>query len=242
MLSELRLELESKEKLSIYMSSNFHGVIMETIDSAYASALHRSKLNPFSQHLEISDKVEWVICAYTEEAYEKIIIPFMSVDFREFAIKNRSIHIQIQKKELKQISKRELFERFDYEEADCLMKIEFLTPTSFKRDGRYVIFPDLELIYKSLMNKYSAASEIIDMYDENILYELLDNSCIEQYNLRTCFMPLERVKINAFRGSITIRVSGNNILARYVRLLLEFGEYSGVGIKCSIGMGAIKIS
>lgn len=26
-----------------------------------------------------------------------------------------------------------------------------------------------------------------------------------------------------------------------IRLLLVFGEYSGLGIKCSIGMGKIKI-
>ena len=30
-------------------------------------------------------------------------------------------------------------------------------------------------------------------------------------------------------------------MSRYIRLLLKFGEYSGIGIKSSIGMGAVKL-
>ena len=30
-------------------------------------------------------------------------------------------------------------------------------------------------------------------------------------------------------------------MKRFIRLLLQYGEFSGVGIKCSLGMGAIKL-
>ena len=30
-------------------------------------------------------------------------------------------------------------------------------------------------------------------------------------------------------------------MARYARLLMRFGNYSGVGIKTAMGMGAIKL-
>jgi CRISPR/Cas system endoribonuclease Cas6 (RAMP superfamily) len=40
---------------------------------------------------------------------------------------------------------------------------------------------------------------------------------------------------------MTLRLHGPDTLARYVRFLLRFGEYSGVGIKTAIGMGGIRI-
>ena len=39
---------------------------------------------------------------------------------------------------------------------------------------------------------------------------------------------------------MTIRVSGTKTMANYAHLLLRFGEYSGVGIKTGMGMGAVK--
>lgn len=241
MLSELRLELESSEKLSVYMSSNFHGVIMETIDSSYAEKLHELKLNPYSQHLEIKDKIEWVICTHSEEAFKEIILPILNDDFCEFDIKDKRIHIKVKGKQLKKIPRRSLFDEFINGTAGKFITIDFVTPTSFKRNGGYVIYPDLELIYKSLMNKYNSTSDNFNMYDEDTLEELLDKSYITKYNLRSCYMPLENVKINSFIGNITIKISGNDTLSRYIKMLFEFGEFSGVGIKCSIGMGAIKV-
>ena len=43
------------------------------------------------------------------------------------------------------------------------------------------------------------------------------------------------------QGSLSIRLHGNDTISRYARLLFSFGEYSGIGIKSSIGMGALKL-
>lgn len=78
------------------------------------------------------------------------------------------------------------------------------------------------------------------MYDEDTLEELINSSEIVRYRLNSTSFPLERVTIPSYKGSITIRVRGNDTISRYIRLLLTFGEYSGVGVKASIGMGAIR--
>ena len=49
------------------------------------------------------------------------------------------------------------------------------------------------------------------------------------------------VRIPAFIGKITMRVDGTETMRRFVRLLLEYSEYSGIGIKCSLGMGAVRL-
>ena len=40
---------------------------------------------------------------------------------------------------------------------------------------------------------------------------------------------------------MSVRIHGTDTMSRYARLLFRFGEYSGVGIKSSIGMGAMRI-
>ena len=64
---------------------------------------------------------------------------------------------------------------------------------------------------------------------------------IIHHNIRSTRFPLEGVKIPSFMGEVTIRFNGTDTMARYSKMLLEFGEFSGVGIKCGMGMGAIKI-
>ena len=100
--------------------------------------------------------------------------------------------------------------------------------------------PDVRYIFQSLMNKYSASSDELEMYDEETLEQLAGNSSIVRYRLQSVFFPLEGVKIPSFKGELTMRVGGSETMARYARLLAGFGEYSGIGIKTAMGMGGIR--
>lgn len=242
MLAELRMELETDYlELGYYQSSNMQGVLMEQIDSNYAQYLHAQGLKPYSQYLLGGEHKVWVVKTLTEEAYQNIIAPLLDVQFTEFDIEKKDIHVKICRKELKTIAKQELLDEFYQESSDKYINLEFLTPTAFKSDGKYVIMPDMKYIYQSLMNKYSAASADMDMYDVETLKQLVDNSSIVQYKLRSVYFPMEGVKIPSFKGELSIEVKGNATMARYVKLLARFGEYSGVGIKTAMGMGGIRM-
>lgn len=243
MLAELRMEIEAENKdFGYYQASNMHGVLMEIIESSYAEYLHEQKYNPYSQHLEIGEKNYWIIKTLDKTAFDKIILPFMNDEIFILEIKKKNIKIHIKKKELHIQNKKELMDRFYEKECSHFLNLEFLTPTAFKSEGQYVIFPDLRLIYQSLMNKYSASCTDMEMYDEEIIEEMLRTSRIVSYKLNSTYFPLEGISIPAFRGRIGIKIHGKDTIAKYVRFLAEFGEYSGVGIKTSIGMGAIRIN
>ena len=79
------------------------------------------------------------------------------------------------------------------------------------------------------------------MCDEETLASLTESSSIVQYKLRSTFFLLEGVRIPAFKGEIKIKIAGTATMAKYARLLTRFGEYSGVGIKSAIGMGALQL-
>lgn len=78
------------------------------------------------------------------------------------------------------------------------------------------------------------------MYDEDTLEELVTQSEIVRYRLQTIPFPLEKTNITGFIGNICIHIKGPETMARYVRMLAKFGEFSGVGIKTGMGMGAMK--
>lgn len=181
----------------------------------------------------------WSINTLTKEAYDEIILPLLKL--KEFKIKNNTMDVKVKQVQMISSSPEELLETFYKERGNHFINISFNTPTAFKRNGKYVNYPDMQLIYQSLMNRYSAVSEDMDMRDEETLEQLAENSEIIRYRLKTVKFPLEKVEIIGFQGDIGIRIRGTDTMARYARMLFQFGEYSGIGIKTSIGMGSIKI-
>ena len=239
MYAELQMEVEN-EQLDYRKSSNLQGVLMENIDSAYAKQLHESKRNPYSQFLtEKEGRKLWCIRTLNQEAYQKIILPLAALE--EFTLKNGQIKVNVVKRQIETCSEKALLEEFHDKPGNRHLNIRFLTPTAFKQDGHYVNYPDLRLLFGSLMRKYSQASERLGMTDEETLDQLSKNCEIVKYHLRTAMFPLEKVNITGFVGTICVHVRGTDTMARYARLLLRFGKYAGVGIKAGIGMGATEL-
>ena len=232
MYAKLRIELDSSQ-ISYQQSSNLQGVLMEQIDTDYAQELHQYSLNPYSQYVvKEKDKTVWYICTVNEEALEEL---------KQITIRRKEITTNVVGRSIEILEESELMKQFYEESCDRYLNLQFCTPTAFKRDGKYVNYPDLRLVYGSLMRKYSAASEELDMYDEETLEELVRNSEIIRYRLQTMPFPLEKVQINGFVGNVCIKIKGTETMANYIRLLCCFGEYSGVGIKTSMGMGAMQL-
>lgn len=239
MYAELKMELEG-EDLNYKQSSNLQGVIMENINEKYAGYLHQSNLNPYSQCLlKEEGKTIWKICTVTDEAYERLIMPISRIS--QFTLKKKKSSVNIVKKEIEIKEEAILLKEFYEVPGKKFIDIIFRTPTAFKRNGKYIFYPDIHLLYQSLMNKYSASSQTMEMMDEDTLLQLEQNSEIIRYRLQSIPFPMEGINIPGFTGSIRIRFRGTDTMMRYIRLLLRFGEYSGVGIKTAIGMGAIYL-
>ena len=239
MYAELKMELDN-ETLDYKQSSNLQGVIMEHIEEEYAEILHQSNLKPYSQCVvKQDDKRIWYIRTLTQEAYKKMIIPLSQLN--EFEIKNGQIHANIVRRDFESRAENELLKEFYEIPANRFLNLTFQTPTAFKSNGKYVFYPDIRMIYQSLMMKYTASSEEMDMIDEDTLEQLTQNSEIVRYHLRSMSFPLEGVNIPGFVGSIRLKIKGTDTMARYARMLMKYGQYSGVGIKTAMGMGAIRL-
>ena len=91
------------------------------------------------------------------------------------------------------------------------------------------------------MNKYDASNCDEQIYDEETLKQLMDNTALSRYELRSSIFNMEGIRIPAFTGRITLKVTGPQTMSDFANMLFCFGSYSGIGIKTSLGMGAINI-
>lgn len=244
MLSKLKMVLrpETEYSMSINMASAMHGVLMELIKPDYAEYLHADSMRPYSQYLSVSgEDMIWTVSALRDDAYENIIKVLLSDELDEIHLKRHDLKLMIASKEMTQMSEKDLSASFYREDSSRFIKIRFMSPTAFKQSGRYTFYPDLSCIYGSLMRRMDLVSDKNRMYDDDLLEELTRQSEIMRYDLRSVNYHLEGVKIPAFTGWIMIKVHGAQSLVNYVNMLMRFGEFSGTGIKTSLGMGAMKI-
>lgn len=241
MLARLDMKLKCAGVLSYQMSSLFHGAIMELISQDYAEYLHNSQLHPFTQHLEIIEKEwHWIVCCMDETAVQYMMKDVL-LKLEVLEIRKRGLQITITEKDYSIIEQKELLERFYEKNSSRYTEIHFVTPTAFRQRGRYLFYPDIRCIYQSLMNKYDAVVKEDSMLDEEALEQLCRNTEIVRYDLKSVYFSMEGVKIPSFIGKITIKLTGTQTMADFADLLLQFGTYSGIGIKTALGMGAYRI-
>ncbi|MGN0362654.1 MAG: CRISPR-associated endoribonuclease Cas6, partial [Bilifractor sp.] len=241
MPSRLDMTLSGAEQLNYQMASLFHGALMEMLPEAYVAELHESMLHPYTQHLEMRDhQWHWVVTTLNDQAKDLIIDQTLAQK-NQVDIKKHELVVGIAEKKMSELTDKELSSQFYQEDAPRTISLQFLTPTAFKIDGRYVFYPDIRSIYLSLMNKYDAASKAGSMKDEDALELLCRNTSLFRYDLRSTLFSMEGVKIPSFVGKITFRMHGAQTMTNLAQMLFRFGEYSGIGIKTALGMGAVKM-
>lgn len=243
MLAELILELKAETglKMDYHKASLLQGVLMERIDSSYAADLHSGGPNPYSQRVCTENgRTNWRICALNKEAYERLLLPAAGMAGESFLLQHNQEKVFVGSCRMEHIDDSEWIEKLYGEERSRYISVEFYTPTAFKSKGQYIFYPDLRLIYQSLMSRYDAVSEQVSLISEDTLTQLVESSEVVRYRLKSTSYHLEGIRIPAFLGTMTIRVTGPQVMVDFANMLFDFGCFSGVGIKTAMGMGAMR--
>jgi CRISPR-associated endoribonuclease Cas6 len=249
MLSHLDISIkpaDNKDRISPFLGSLLHGVIMQTIDPDYADVLHQNELKPYSQYV-FYDKEQsgyvWRISSLNEQSREYILEKLVEKLGDSVFISNRNMTLSISSKKLSDpVTYKELTEKFFLkEDASRRTTIHFLANSTFKTNGEYQIFPEIANVYSSLYKKWNSFFSLVSLESAEVLEHLITHTKLIGYELRSSKYEMEKVRINCFRGDICLHVSGPATLASIAKILFAFGEYSGIGAKCALGMGGIKI-
>lgn len=243
MITELiiKVRYKSETRLDAHIAPLMHGVLMEQVRRDYGEELHKNQLKPFSQmvfQME-EDSFSWRICTLTDEAKKEIIDHILLKE--EFYLEQKKVLLSVEEKTIRTIDDEKLVEQYYFQEQPRKVTASFRTPVSFKSGGRYVIMPTPRLIFQSLCSKYDNASADTEVSGEEVLDHIEQCVYITRYQLRSTVFAVGKAKIPSFMGKLTFTIEGPRQLVNLIHLLLAFGEYAGVGIKTSLGMGAMHI-
>lgn len=115
--------------------------------------------------------------------------------------------------------------------------MQFNTPTSFRRQGVQILFPEPVKVYENLLRRWSIFSPI-KLLDEIDFSRIM----VKKYNLRTEVVHFENYMIAGFVGKCTYKLPEDveDLLLLHVGALSRFAIFSGVGYKVTMGMGNIS--
>ena len=240
----IKLKPDKELPLNSTFGSLFQGVIMEKTDHEYADYLHQSALHPYSQFIKPDgDCLIWTVNALNRTAAEKITGQLLSDNFTDVFIKHKDVSFHIVEKKTESRSYAELLDKYYLRGESCrYMTLNFLTQTSFKSNGRYIIMPDAEMILNNLVRRYDSVSETTEIYDDTLKEYINKHTSIVEYSLRSRKYAMEGVTIPSFTGWVRIKLGGNPEFISLCNMLMDFSQYSGTGIKTGMGMGACLIT
>jgi len=249
MIAKYKIFFKSDKKLPLYLGPCSQSILLEILSTKLAEELHQGEhgQRPYRNAVyKITDKYIWEIVALNEILAEAIQSK-LSLLLKNHYLKAFETEIQyLGDFECSSTSHEDLFKKFyskDFKETERLT-IEFLTPTSIKTQGRYLHYPREDLILFSLLKKWDDNSEEIKLY-EHELFDTIAN-CLQINsikNLKSQFMPIDKGKVSGFIGTVDFKIKApTRQINQLINLLLEYSNYSGIGIKTAMGMGGVITS
>ena len=119
--------------------------------------------------------------------------------------------------------------------------LTLLSPTAFKQDGRYVIYPQEQLILQSLVNRWGLCFPDIPLDDVDATRAILQGLHITDYRLQTLRYAFKQTRIPSFQGRVILEARMPAPLMEVWKTLYCFAPYAGLGIKTALGMGGVGV-
>ena len=240
---EAELYLPDGARAPASMGSILHGALMERLPEDYAAYLHTENLRPYSQSVRWDregERVLWRIGTLDRTAGEIIGGVLHGIGSIHLRQKGYSIDVQniqcIAQRSYQDIAD----EYFRAETAPRGAEIHFLTPTSFKQGGAYIILPESALILQSILTRWNRFCPDIRIEEDDLVQTLAAHTRLTRYALRSAAFSVEGYSIRGFRGQIALQFTGSDMVRRILGTLLAFAPYAGIGIKTALGMGAAE--
>jgi len=241
MIIRYKVTLHSKNgNVKHNIGYQLYGWLMERLPPKMCDLLHANNIAPLSQYFAYNasgGEYVWNITAFEDELAKNLLKVLKSektinldTDNKKFLIGDISEDYVPSVKEL-MLNSQKLFE------DSRQIKVNFLTPTTFKQNGRYVLYPTVQMIISNLANKWNSLNKDTLIDDEYALNRLTEGLEISRYKLQSAGFYLKGVRIPGFVGEIILKARLPEPLLEIAKLLLYFADYSGIGVKSTLGMG-----
>lgn len=237
---ELRLSSESPLSLQPDCAYRLYSWLLSQIPEAQGELLHVQEDHPISQYLccdRAGKTATWHIALLNDAAHDvfsPVIENISAIDLNSGRVLlDAASHEEPKSPKDFILSSKGMY--------SGRASFQFVSPTSFKQAGRYVIYPQERLIVRSLISRWNSFCPDYPMDDEDAMQMLENGILITDYSLRTVRYKLKNTLIPGFCGRIGLNAKLPLALAELWNVLLSWAPYSGIGIKTALGMGGIQI-
>lgn len=237
MMTQYQISLQGVPEHPLYADSAYrlYAWLLEQLPEEAAFWLHESGSAAISQFLRYdfqNKQYLWTLNLLSERACECLIpalegITQVWIENRAFPVTGRA---------MRSASPEDLI-RLGQEHSSRRSTLFFYSPTAFKQNGRYTIFPQEKLILQSLMMRWNEIFPEYSLNDMDAFQAMLSGIHVTDYQLRSTRFPLKGVRIPGFTGSCILEAKLPLPLLELWNTLLLFANYAGIGIKTGLGMG-----
>lgn len=243
MIAQVAVQLEKREvPYGASLGYPLYAWLLSMVPGENGDRMHEQGIHPISQYVRRDFKTEedwWIVNLLNDEAVD-LFLPILE-RAQEAALHHKTIRF-VQKKIERIKTAQEFIERARFLPDTNRYELWFTTPTSFKQDGRYVIFPQEFLLLQSLISRWNLCFPEIALDDSEAVQAMLRGLHITDYKLQTLRHPMKQTRIPSFTGKLVLETRLPAPLAEVFRTLYCFAPYAGVGIKTTLGMGGVQVS
>ena len=238
----LTLRTANESPTSMFWAYNLYAQLLRTLPQDFAEQLHQTGLKPINHALLVqrgSPVCTWRVNLLGQEACQWAEPVLLST--KSFQIEKQSLTLTVENAVVThQTDETALMLRhFTNLPPPKSITLQALSPCAFKSGERYINIPTPELILKSAFQKYNAFATDTVLDDPAALQHLIDHVSIVRYRLQSYGYSVKGITIPSFTGSVTLSACGPEQLRRLFTLLMHTLPFTGLGIKCTLGMGAI---
>ena len=227
---------------SIQWGSMLHGLLMESLPAPWPEELHLDEFRPFSQWVEVksAEQFIWHIASLQDDLSDSLENLF--AEQKEYMLKYNSTKLVIEEIVRTHRSMAEYMKSFFLADEACPgVFMTFRTPTTHKTMGQYAAFPSVELIAGYLRKKLCAIAPDFALADDEAFEQVLQHTRLQRYKLESARYQLEGTGVIGYAGRIELRFFGPDPLKRLAGALFAFANWTGVGIKTTLGMGGCVV-
>jgi CRISPR-associated endoribonuclease Cas6 len=246
MITQVRtaIETQDKSRISFDYAYEIYGALLKDVPSEFADFLHGDDIRPVNHYILLDAakpySAEHVINIFSEAARDSILPVILNQ--KSYSIPKYNCTLLTGGSTVTRIEESELANPYSASRP-CKKRVtlRLLSPTTFKSDNRYAIFPTPELIIRSAAKRFGTLQSEFNVNDEEAIAQISESTVISDYNLHSFGYRMKDARIMSFLGSVTLSIRGPEPMIRLFDMLLNVLPYTGLGIKTSLGMGGVKI-
>lgn len=240
MLYRFDIHLESDVRPSVHWGSLMHGILNGILPPPWPDFLHSDTDRCLCQFVEpMGDhSATWHICV-TDDGLASAIANVLSQTDTLYC-RHFSGELRITGRNGLQTGIKELLDKA----SSCpsaAVRLSAVSPISHKSHGSFITLPSIECIGSSVIRKASSFLPAYILPEEDVFMQMLSACRVGRYDLHSATYQLEGHYVPSWQGWLQIVLPADAQLHSLACAVFHLAEYTGIGIKTSLGMGGCKV-